>query len=282
MTELMYRGSDGWPLVANIVEQTGASEKCGVPLVLLHGGGPDHHMFVPLARELADLCTVVLPDVRGYGRSICADSARHTWAQYADDVISLLNHIGAGRVIVGGAGLGATIALRTAIARPDRVRALVLISVEDIEDDAKKAAEVAFMDAFAERVRSAGIDAAWAPILPDLAPVISALVRDAIQRSHPASIAAAAAIGHDRSFKSVDELAVINVPTLIFAGMDERHPAALAQQLARLLPCGRLATAALSENLRSAEDFARAFAPAIREFLVAFRDDENGSDGYTP
>ena len=282
MTELTYRGSDGWPLVANVVEHTGASEDSAVPLVLLHGGGPDHHMFVPLARELADLCTVVLPDVRGYGRSICDDPARHTWAQYADDVISLLDNIGARRAIVGGAGLGATIALRAAVASPDRVRGLVLISVEDIEDDARKQEEVAFMDAFAERVRTAGIDAAWAPILPDLAPVIGALVREAIQRSHPASIAAAAAIGHDRSFRSVNELANITVPTLIFAGMDDRHPAALADHLARLLPRGRLAAVTVSEDLRSAEDVARAFAPAIREFLIAFPEDENGSDGYTP
>ena len=282
MTELTYRGSDGWPLLASVVEQTGASEDCGMPLVLLHGGGPDHHMFLPLARELSDLCTLVLPDVRGYGRSICTDPARHTWAQYVEDVISLLDHIGAGHAIIGGAGLGATIALRAAVATPNRVRGLVLISVEDIEDDARKQAEVAFMDAFAERVRTAGIDAAWAPILPDLAPAIGALVRDAIQRSHPASIAAAAAIGHDRSFRSVNELADITVPTLIFAGMDDRHPVALADHLARLLPRGRLAAVAVSEDLRSAEDVARAFAPAIREFLIAFPEDENSSDGYTP
>jgi 3-oxoadipate enol-lactonase len=281
MAELTYRGSDGWPLVASVVEQT-ASEDYGMPLVLLHGGGPDHHMFLPLARELSDLCTVVLPDVRGYGRSICTNPARHTWAQYADDVISLLDQIGASRVLIGGAGLGSTIALRTALAYPDRVHALVLISIEAIEDDAQKEAEIAFMDAFAERVRTRGIEAAWAPILPDLAPVIGALVRDAIQRSHPASIAAAAAIGHDRSFRSVNELADITVPTLIFAGMDDRHPAALADHLARLLPRGRLAAVAVSEDLRSAEDVARAFAPAIREFLIAFPEDENSSDGYTP
>jgi 3-oxoadipate enol-lactonase len=282
MTELPYRGSDGWPLLANVIEQTGATEAGGTPLVLLHGGGPDHHMFLPLARELADLCTVVLPDVRGYGQSICADLQRHTWAQYADDVISLLDHIGAGGAIIGGAGLGATIALRTALAYPGRVHALVLISVEAIEDDAQKKAEIAFMDAFAERVRTRGIEAAWAPILRDLAPVIGALVRDAIPRSDPMSIAAAAALGHARAVQSVNELAAINAPTLLFPGMDERHPAVLADQLARLLPRGRFATASLSAHVRSAEEFARAFAPTIREFLIALPEDENGSGGYTP
>ena len=241
MTELTYHGSDGWPLFATAVETTGSNGVRETPLVLLHGGGPDHRMFLPLARELADLHTVVLPDVRGYGRSVCADPLRHTWSQYADDVISLLDQIGAQRAIVGGAGLGSTIALRVAGAYPERVQAAVLVSVEDIEDDEKKRAEIAFMDAFADRARTEGIEAAWAPILPDLAPLIGTLVREAIPRSDPASIAAAAAIGRDRSFRSIDELAGITAPALIFPGMDERHPANLAEDLARLLPHGQLA-----------------------------------------
>jgi len=265
---LTYRGSDGWPLFAFVDEGPQSADGRDSPLVLLHGGGPDHHMFVPLARELADLHTVVLPDVRGYGRSICREAARHMWSQYADDVISLLDHIGAQRAIVGGAGLGTTIALRTAVAYPERVQAMVLISVEDIEDDEKKSAEIAFMDAFAERARNEGIDAAWAPILPELASLIGALVREAIPRSDPASIAAAAAIGRDRSFRNIDELAGITMATLIFAGMDERHPAKLAGDLANLLPHGQLAPVRLSGDVRDAEGFARAFAPTIRRFLI--------------
>lgn len=269
MTALTYHARDGWPLFATVVERTGTlRDGEDIPLVLLHGGGPDHQMFVPLARELVDLQTVVLPDVRGYGRSICRDPARHTWSQYAGDVISLLDHLGAPRAIVGGAGLGTTIALRTAVAYPGRVHAMVLISVEDIEDDEKKAAEIAFMDAFAERARNEGIEAAWAPILPELAPLIGTLVRDAIPRSDPASIAAAAAIGRDRSFRSIDELAVIAAPALVFAGMDERHPAKLAEDLANLLSQGQLAPVRLSGDVRDAEGFARAFAPAIRRFLI--------------
>ncbi|HEX6085720.1 MAG TPA: alpha/beta hydrolase [Thermoanaerobaculia bacterium] len=268
MPELTYKGSDGWPLCATIVETIRSNGDRKTPLVLLHGGGPDHGMFVPLARELADLHTVVLPDVRGYGRSVCPEPARHTWSQYADDLVSLLDHIGVERAIVGGAGLGTTIALRTAVAYPERVQAMVLISVEEIEDDEKKAAEIAFMDAFAERARNEGIEAAWAPILPDLAPLIGTLVREAMPRSDRASIAAAAAIGRDRSFRSIDELAGITAPTLIFAGMDERHPAKLAEDLANLLPHGQLAPVRLSGEVRDADGLARAFAPAIRRFLI--------------
>ena len=274
MTAFIYRGSDGWPLYATTIasaeKPATASEKPA--LVLLHGGGPDHHSLLPLARRLSDRHAVVLPDVRGYGRSVCPDPTRHTWAQYADDVIALLDHLGLRRAVVGGAGIGTTISLRAALAHPGRVSALVLISVEDIEDDEKKVAEIEFLDAFAARVRAEGIEAAWEPILKELAPIIGAMVRDAIPRSDPASIAAAAAIGRDRSFRSVDELAAITAPTLIIPGMDERHPTALAEALARTLPRGRLAPVTLSADLRTADDFARAFAPAIRDFLAAVAD----------
>jgi pimeloyl-ACP methyl ester carboxylesterase len=87
MCEFTYRGRDGWPLFA-------ASLGAGPAVALIHGGGPDHHSLIPLGRRLADQHTVVLPDVRGYGRSVCPDPGRHTWARYADDVAALLDHLG--------------------------------------------------------------------------------------------------------------------------------------------------------------------------------------------
>ena len=126
---------------------------------------------------------------------------------------------------------------------------------------------MAFLDDFADRVRTQGIEAAWEPILPDFPPIIGAMVREAILRSNPASIAAAAATGHDRSFRSVGELAVITAPTLIIPGIDKRHPMALAEKMARILPNGRIAPVALSTDLQTADDFACAFAPAVRDFL---------------
>lgn len=270
MIEFTYRGHDGCEMYAVAITSRGKLPSVsGDPvLVLLHGGGPDHQSLVPLAEQLAYRHTVVLPDIRGYGRSVCTDPARHTWTQYSDDVIALLDHLGVRRAILGGTGLGTTITLRTALAHPDRVQATILISVEDIEDDEKKLAEIEFLDAFAARVHSEGIEAAWKPILDNLAPIIGTLVRDAIPRSNPASIAAAAAIGHDRSFRSVDELAPITAPTLIFPGIDERHPTALAEAVARILPNGQLAPITLSADLHTAEDLARAFAPTIRDFLA--------------
>ncbi|MFB9834258.1 alpha/beta fold hydrolase [Actinoallomurus acaciae] len=260
MEEISYQAADGCGLHATVIGE-------GRPLVLMHAGGPDHKSMLPLAERLADHCRVILPDLRGYGRSICTDPARYSWARYAEDVISLLDHVGLPSAVLAGAGLGSTITLRTAAAYADRVQAAVLIGVEDIEDDESKDAEIRFLDAFATRVAADGIAAGWEPVLADLPPVIGAMVRDAIPRSDPASIVAAAAIGHDRSFRSIDDLATITAPTLIFPGTDARHPTLLAKEAASTLPNGQLAMVPIGNDLQTAEDLARAVAPAIQEFL---------------
>ena len=82
--QLIYNRSDGCPLYARVIGQ-------GPALIMLHGGGPDHHSMRPLADHLTDHFTVALPDIRGYGRSVCTDQMGHTWAQYAKDVISLMD-----------------------------------------------------------------------------------------------------------------------------------------------------------------------------------------------
>lgn len=269
MTDIFYQGDDGVALFARRLEDrdhpAGGRRRLAL---LLHGGGPDHESLIPLADALSDLCSVVLPDVRGYGRSTCVDPSAHSWSRYASDLIRLLDHLRIDRAVVGGAGLGGTVAARAALAYPDRVEALVLISVEDVEDDAAKEAEKAFMAAFATRVRQDGLAAAWAPILPNLAPVIRAMVEEAIPRSHPASIAAAAAIGDDRSFRALEDLSAINCPTLIVAGMDWRHPPELAARLAALIPNGRLAPRSMSPEITTTSEFAEALAPAVRDFLT--------------
>ncbi|WP_069159657.1 alpha/beta fold hydrolase [Nocardia altamirensis] len=260
--QLTYRDGAGFSLYAEVV---GSGDER--PLVLLHAGGPDHHSLLPLADRLSDRYTVILPDVRGYGRSVCRDPQRHTWRRYAEDVKDLADHLGLSSITLGGAGLGSTITARAAIAFPELVSAAILMGVEDIQDDAAVDAEVAFLDAFAERVATDGIEAAWAPILAAMPPVVGAMVRDAIPRSDQASIAAAAAIGRDRSFRDVAELAEIAAPTLIFAGTDPRHPTALAERVAATIPHATLATATVSDELHSPEELAETFAPEIRKFL---------------
>lgn len=236
-------------------------------LVLLHGGGPDHQSLLPLAKRLCYNRTVILPDVRGYGKSVCYDPSSYTWANYASDINDLLDSLQIPNAVIGGAGIGTTISLKAAITYPERVSGLVLISVEDIEDDEHKAEEVAFFEQYMDQLRKNGLTAAWESILSNLSPVIGAMVRDAIPRSDSKSILAAASIVYDRAFHNITELRDISVPLLIIPGNDQRHPSALAIQLAQLLKQAVLSDVGLSDEIRTIEDFADAFAPVINNFL---------------
>ena len=259
--DVTFSGRDGHPLFATSIG-------IGPTVVLLHAGGPDRWSLAPLADRLSDRYRVVLPDVRGYGASVCVDPTRHTWAQYVDDVFALLDHLGVETAALGGTGLGATVALRAGLAAPERLRALVLISLEDIEDDDAKAAEIVWLEAFYAKARARGLAAAWDDILPMFPPVVGAMVRDAIPRANPESIIAAGVIAHDRSFRSLDELAAIAVPTLIVPGDDARHPRALAEACARIMPNATVARVALTRALETIDDFAEVMAPELLAYLA--------------
>lgn len=264
MTSLWYEAGDGTRLHAVRIS---ASATGMPPLILLHGGGPDHHSMLPLARALVGQHDVILPDLRGYGLSVCLDAACYTWNRYVGDLLALLDHLGIESAAFCGAGIGATITLRFALAHRDRIEAGILISLEDIEDDEAKAQEILFLDAFAHRIGTMGLTAAWESILPSMAPVIGSMVREAVARSDAESIIAAAAIGHDRAFRGIEDLDDLNVPLLIFPGMDPRHPAALARGLADRLDKAQFGRPQL-KGITCSEDFGRAYAPAIRSFLI--------------
>lgn len=260
--ELTVLGPDGCPLTVTVAGT-------GPLIVLLHAGGPDRHSLDALARHLRPRFTVAQPDIRGYGGSRCPDPARHTWAQYTEDLIAVLDCLRIDRAVVAGTGLGSTIALRSALGHADRLAGVAAIGVEDIEDDAAKEAERVFLDEFADRGRREGLPAAWAPILTDLPPVVGAMVADAIPRSDVDSIVAAAAIGHDRAFARVEDLAGIDCPALVFAGTDWRHPRWLAERAVEVMPRARLALAAIDASLRDADDLAGAVAPELLAFATA-------------
>lgn len=262
MHHFHFKGPDGCPLFATTLGY-------GPTVVLLHGGGPDRRSLLPLAVQLHDRYRVVLPDIRGYGQSVCVDRGRHRWDQYVDDVAALLDHLGVKSAAVGGTGLGSTIAARAGLRRPDRISHVMMISPEDIEDDRGKAAENAMITAFVARAREAGLRAAWDSILPLLSPFIADMIEDAIDRTDVDSFLAAMAIVEDRAFTSTDELAALSVPTLIVPGADIRHPEALARRCREAIPHATLAPGVLTPALRTLEEFNAAIAPVVAAFLEA-------------
>jgi pimeloyl-ACP methyl ester carboxylesterase len=97
-------------------------------LVWLHGLLLDANLSRGLARALAAQGNrVVLLDLLGHGRS---DKPRHAGAHrmdlYAQQVLCLLDELGADQVVLGGVSLGTNVSLLAAAQAPGRIRGLVL------------------------------------------------------------------------------------------------------------------------------------------------------------
>ena len=97
-------------------------------VVLLHGQLMPRRMHAPLARALAaDGLHVVTLDLLGHGRSDRpADPLVYSMTTWAEQVVALLDHLGADQAVVGGTSLGANVSLEVAVNAPERVRGLIV------------------------------------------------------------------------------------------------------------------------------------------------------------
>jgi pimeloyl-ACP methyl ester carboxylesterase len=97
-------------------------------VVLVHGQLMPRRMHQPLARKLAASgAHVVSVDLLGHGRSDRpADPLLYSMTAFGEQVIELLDHLGADRAVVGGTSLGANVALEAAVLAPERIQGLLV------------------------------------------------------------------------------------------------------------------------------------------------------------
>jgi pimeloyl-ACP methyl ester carboxylesterase len=97
-------------------------------VVLLHGQLMPRRMQQPLARALAaEGLHVVTLDLLGHGRSDRpADPHAYSMTSFAEQVVALLDHLGAPQAVIGGTSLGANVSLEVAVLAPERVRGLII------------------------------------------------------------------------------------------------------------------------------------------------------------
>lgn len=111
--------------------RTGGS---GPPLLLLHGYPQTHVMWHKIAPELARHCTLVIPDLRGYGTSSAppGDEAHTTYSKRAmgEDCLAVMRALGHERFMVAGHDRGGRVAYRMALDHPARVNRLAVLDIE--------------------------------------------------------------------------------------------------------------------------------------------------------
>lgn len=97
----------------------------GPPLLLLHGNGEDGNYFVHQTDFFSRRYTVYAIDTRGHGRTP-RGTAPFTIDQFAEDLLDFMDERDIAQARILGFSDGANIALRFALANPERVRRLVL------------------------------------------------------------------------------------------------------------------------------------------------------------
>lgn len=98
----------------------------GRPVILLPGFGTDASAFAPQIPELAKLRRVLAVNPRGVAFSDAPESERYEIAEAAADVAGILTRHGPADIV--GASMGAAIAIELALAHPESVRSLTLIT----------------------------------------------------------------------------------------------------------------------------------------------------------
>jgi pimeloyl-ACP methyl ester carboxylesterase len=193
---------------------------------------------------------VIAYDARGHGRSSPSEGRSYTYPDLAHDLESVLDGAGLERAVLAGASMGAHTALRFALAHPERVQALAIITPAFDPDRPGGSQELASWDALAKGLREGGVEGFVAAY--DLSGVpeewrerIETVLRQRLgAHEHPLAVAdALEAVPRSRPFESMDELRAIGVPTIVVTSRDEPdpgHPLAIGERYAAAIPGARL------------------------------------------
>lgn len=203
--------------------------------MLIHGFTQTARCWGAFGAALAATSEVVALDAPGHGAS--GEIHGDMW-RTAELTVSA-----AGRGTYIGYSMGARIALHAALAHPNHVERLVLISgTAGIDDDDERAARRAADARLADRIESIGVDAflgEWLaqPLFADLAPTHHDL--DERRRNTATGLASALReIGTGTQTPLWDRLAELTMPVLLITGDADARYGALAARAGRAIGAG--------------------------------------------
>ena len=230
------------PAVDLWVEERGS----GPAVLLLAGLGDPAAVWQPQLDGLGDRYRVIAPDNRGAGRTpMPADGV--SIRAMADDAAAVLGRLGVDRAHVVGFSMGGLVAQELALAHPDAVSSLVLLSsyartdallrrtisswiwLAQTAGDPREFLRSFSAWLFSPRAHEGGFAEAW---------VQAALDDPHAMSTEDFCAAARACLEHD----ALDRLVAIAAPTLVVGGGEDLvTPARFARELAAAIPGARLA-----------------------------------------
>jgi pimeloyl-ACP methyl ester carboxylesterase len=205
-------------------------------------------------RALADDHLVIAPDSRAHGRSSDEEGAPLSYAQMADDMIALMDHLGLDRADVYGWSDGGNIGLDMALRYPERVNRIVMygsnfhydgLAPGDPEDTSRSDPEHATWETVRSFYKSIAPD-------PDHWPVFHGKLMT---------------MWETQPKHTVTDLARIKAPVLVMAGEFDSIQESHTRAMAEAIPGGRVLI------VPGEDHYAPIMAPdSVTPHVVAFLD----------
>ena len=209
----------------------------GPDVVMLHPYPSDHDYWLPLTGHLESRFRLVLPDMRGLGRSGTGEGTA-TMAKLAGDLLRLCDELKIGRATFVGCSVGGYVLFEFWRRWRERVKALVLMDTRaGLDSDEGRAGRLKN----AEDVLQKGPDWAIEQLMPKLlSPVTMSSRPDVVERAKStmkhgtAAGMAAVQRGMAERADSTLTLAEIDVPVLVLGGEDDApSPVSELERMAR-------------------------------------------------
>jgi 3-oxoadipate enol-lactonase len=199
-------------------------EGSGTPVVLLHGIAGDHTMWGSVPHDLAKDHLVLVPDLRGHGRTPLPAGSTMSFPELVGDVVAMLDREGVARAHLVGLSAGGFLALTLALSHPERVRSVTLVSSAGICDRHTRSIGERWVTTYREE----GFDAFILRLLKDLYypdwieahMEVADRVRERLEHADlTASLTWCESI---RSFDTRGRLAGMRAPLFVIQGMDDQ------------------------------------------------------------
>ena len=242
--------------------------------VLLHAFPIGANLWEPQVKSVPAGWRLITPDLRGFGGSTEIDSVNSlSMADYAADVVDLLDELGVTRAVIGGCSMGGYAALALYQSAAQLFEGLVLANTRAGADSPESRANRRNMLALLDREGASGVAREMMPKLLGKTTHESnsnseSYIRRLIKQQSPIAIRSAI----QRMMHRPDStllLAQVSVPTLVITGAeDEMIPVEESRKMAAAIPGAKLVIIPGAGHLANLEQ-PEAFNAALNEFLTA-------------
>jgi len=223
------------------------------PVVLLSNSlGATRGMWDPQVPALAERYRVISYDTRGHGDSP-APPGPYRLDDLVDDVVALLDEVGAERAHLVGLSLGGMTAMRMAVRAPERVHRMVLLCTSASTDGGpfRERAATVRKDGtapLASAVVSRWVTPAFAAANPDVVQRLEAMVAGSDGQGY----AACCEVVADVELRA--DLPRIAAPTLVVSGADDQAlPPEHQRVIAEAIPGAELVTLSPAAHIPTVE-----------------------------